>query len=910
MSGATHRSLLSRLLLLFYPSPLRGSDGDQILGWWSERWEERRRRSGAVLGGVLFIGEAFLDVLRTRWHAHIAEPDLWQLHVDSQDSRSRFPGRVTQQLDDLRLTARSLMRAPAFLVVSVLTLATGVAAVTMVFSLLNSVLLKPLPYPDAHRIVQVGYASQDLAEADDLGSLSALDFFDLSDRSTTLDSLAASRGAMFTFTGLGPMSEPEAVFGALVSPEFFPALGVMPRWGRTFSAAEDANRAAVVVLSYELWQRRWQGSLDVLDQTVTIDQEPFTVVGVMPPDFRPPEGIYQEGAELWAPLQRVDPELAANRHDGFLIAIGRMKKDVSLEAARTELALIGDQLSAEYPEVGERWFGASSLHLQTVGDFTRTINILLASVGLLLLIASVNVAGLLLARAVERRREFSVRRALGARRSHIVAQLLNESLVLGSAAGILGAGVAWAGVRAFRSAIPIEVPRIGELVVDQRVLLFAMVVSVAMAVLFGLIPALRVSNGRQARAGSSVAATVGRGVVGSRSDERTRASLVIAETALAVVLVTGAGLLISSYQRLQEVELGFTPDGVEVVALTSDETEPERLREFYRQVLDQVRAAPGVESAGIASITPLSRGRQMQGLSFEEIGAQTLHGENHVYSTHYQVATEGYLQTLGVPLRRGRGFEGRDRNGSARVALVNEKVAGELREAGVEPLGQRFSLGEHGVSDGSFEIVGVVGNIQQAKLTDDAMRRIYLHYDQVPRERMRVFARAASGISALPVLRERIWSVNADLPLVGYELNVLLDRALAAPRFYMQLIGALAAISLALALVGVYSTLSHGVERRRREVGLRMALGATERSVLRLILRRGVLLVGVGSAIGLITSSLVTHLLEAFLFGVTSTDPRTFAAVAALVLGAGVVASFVPARRAMRVTPAQALSED
>ncbi len=883
------RDSLERFLVRLYPNRLKREHGEELRDWLLDHREANGGKRGPRYWSWIVADLARAHVA-TRLGGRRGQASRWP-------RRGRGDGVLIPLLEDLQSALRSLVRSPAFFIVAAVTLALGVGAVTAIYSLVDAVLVSRLPYPEPERLLRVGNISEDPAEADQIYALSALDFFDLQERNRSFDSLAASRGGLFTMLGDG---EPEAVFGAFVSAEFFAALGVQPAWGRAFLPEEDVARAPVVVVSHDLWQRRWQGDSELVGKTVLLDDEPFNVIGVMPRNFEPPEGIYQRGAKLWMPFRHVNAEWQAERSETFLTAVGRLRKGVGQEDARRELRSLGSELSREYPEADTRVFGASSLHLQTVGSFTTTLWILFGSVGLLLLIACVNVANLLLVRAIDRGREMALRRAIGAGRGRIISQLLNESLLLGVTAGLLGAGLAWLGVWAFRTFGPIEIPRMEQVGMGGRVLAFAIAVSVLTSLLFGLLPALRGARGDLVSCLKGSRAVAG----GARRQERLKSALVVAETALAVVLVAGAGLLAHSFLRLQQVELGFKPQDVHVLSLASDEEEDEARIQFFDQALEGISTIPGVDAVGSLSVAPLSGGRQMQGLTF--VGKE---GED-TYSAHYQVVRGEIFEALGIPLSRGRLFSDGDRAGSPLVALVNQTMARDLSVEG-DILGRRFTLGKHGLRQGTFEIVGVVGDIKQQSLAEGDRSQIYFLFDQAPRARMSLFAKARGGGSIQEAMRQQVWAIDPNLPIrASYGLGELARESVARPRFLMNLLGAMALLALALSLVGIYGILSVAVSERIREVGLRMALGATGGSVLRLMLTRGLRLVGLGVLLGTVAALLATRALRSLLFEVAPGDPLTLVTVVVAILAAGLGACYLPARRATRLDPARVLRGD
>ncbi len=797
---------------------------------------------------------------------------------------------------EIRLALRSFAKRPAFFFVTVATLAIGVGSVTTIFSVINGVLLTPLPYPDSSRIVRLGQVSD---TPNRLYAMSYPDFADLQQRNRSFQALAASRGVRLTVLGEG---EPESFIGAMVSPEFFAALGVAPAVGRGFSSEENSRSAPVVVLSHGLWQRRWGGDPDLVGSSISLSGRPFTVVGIMPPGFLPPEAIYQRRAELWMPLAFVNEELKSQRFNGFLQGIGRLRAGVTQQAAQSELEALGAQLKSEFPQQKRNYtFGLAPLLSETVGSIGSTLKPLFGAVGLLLVIACVNVANLLLVRSSEREREMALRMAIGASRRRLVRQLLTESLVLGGLGGAVGVAIAWGGVGAFIALNPGDVPRLKEVGVDLQVLGFALMVSLLSSLAFGLAPALRSS-----RRDLTISLKEGAKSSGaSNRQERLRSGLVVAQTSLALVLVVAAGLLINSFVRLQGVEKGFDPENVYALTVSHRSQDSDRdsgrpgAPGFYSEVMRRIASIPGVVSVGATAILPLSGDYMYQSLAFEG-EVQVPRGER--YSVKYQQVAGDYFQVMGIPLHRGRTFDSGDGPSAPLAAVINQSMSRELFGQ-QSPLGHRFTLGERGLRQGVFEIVGVVGDVRTQELSQSEVPELYFSIGQTPRQSMHIVARTAEADAGiLPAMRRQVWSVRSDLPVLhSVRMRDYVSRSIASPRFYTLVLGGFAAVALALALVGIYSTLAYTVSQRSHEVGVRMALGASAGSVLAMILRRGMILVGSGVVLGVGGALLATRALESLVFGIAPTDPLTMAVGAVTVLAGALLASSIPARRATKL---------
>lgn len=793
---------------------------------------------------------------------------------------------------DGRLALRTFARRPSFFLIAVATISVGVGAVTTIFTVIDGVILTPLPYPAADRIVRVGQVSE---EPGRIYAMSYLDFKDIQAGNSSFEALAAARTTGVTVLGDGP---PENYLGAFVSPEFFAALGIDAAVGRVFDRSEDEAEAAVVVLGHELWQRRWGGDIGLVGRTIDLGGGQFTVVGVMPEGFLPPEAMGQGTAELWIPLTLVDREARESRGDTFLMGIGRLAEGVSPSVASAELDVLGGQLQRAFPaESFDHEFGLAPLHAQTIGSVSGTLGPLFGAVALLLVIACANVANLFLVRASERGREFALRTAMGANRGRLVRQVLTEGLVLSLFGWGVGVAIAWVGVEAFVLTNPGDLPRLSEVAIDRRVVAFALVVSVCASGAFGLLPALR-SARSDLVAGLRAGA---RGVVGARNDERIRAGVVVGEISLALVLVIGAGLLFNSFVRLNRVDLGLDPTNVYSVSVTYPDAEsPEQVTAFFEELLASVSAIPGVSNAGATAILPVSGGYMYQSLAFD--GRPTADDER--YPVKYQEVTPGYFEAMSIPLRAGREFAAGDNSSSELVAIVSETMAREVFGT-TNPVGHTFTLGDNGLRDGTFQIVGVSGDTRLRSVSEGPEAELYLAFAQNPRPRMSVVAKASSSDPAvLTAMRDRVWALRSDIPVRRQVvLSEFFATSISPARFYTLLLSGFAGMALLLALIGIYGTLAYSVAQRAHEVGVRMALGASAIEVHRMVLLRGLSLAALGALVGVGVALPLSGLLESFVFGVAPTDPATIMVAVASVVGTCVVASIVPARRATRLDP-------
>jgi putative ABC transport system permease protein len=802
----------------------------------------------------------------------------------------RRPG-VGTLLQDVRFALRQLRRNPGFAVVAAGTLALGIGANTAIFSVVDAVLLKPLPYPEAEGLVSAGYLLRG-------------EYVVLRDEGTALEELGLHQaGVGFNLAVDG---EPERVPGAFTSPELFRVLGVPPLLGR-LPLAEEANPGAdaVVLLSHSLWRQRFAGDPAVVGTDILVDSEPRTVVGVMPADFAFPDGT----TRLWVPLgvDRGDPVGLWGGGGGQ--AIGRLAPGADAGRAQAELrALAPTMREANTLWVPPPGYGADrevvSLRDQVVGDARALLLVVLGAVGLVLLIACANVANLLLVRSEARRREVAIRAALGAGRGRLVRQFLVESVLLGLVGGALGLLLAHGGVAALLALLPAETPRLAEVAIDGRVLGFALGVSLLCGLGFGLVPAwgaFRRQIEPELRRGGSGGG--GRGSFGGM--------LVAAEVALATVLVIGAGLLVRSFQELLRVDPGFHTE-VESV-LSARVTPPEirygqagAQRVFYAELLEGIEGLPGVAQVALVDRVPLSPWSGGWAIESEE----TPHVPGLAAPVvQRRVVTPDYLGVMGIPLLAGRPLNELDREGAPDVALVNEAMARE-HWPGQDPVGKRFR--PVWWQDRWITVVGVVADVRQHGLGLEAEPEMYRPFRQEPEGEMTVVVRSAAAAGPLvPGLRAAVHAVDPEVPVSDLRtLERVIADSVAEPRLAMLLLGLLGTMALLLGAVGIYGVVSYGAARRTREMGVRIALGARSTDVLRLVLTRGLGLALAGVVAGAVAALGLTRALQGLLFGVRPTDPLTFAAVALLLLGVALLASYLPARRATRVDPMIALRSD
>jgi putative ABC transport system permease protein len=802
-------------------------------------------------------------------------------------------------LQDVRYGARTLRKSPAFTAVAVLALALGVGANTAIFSVVKAVLLSPLPYPESGRLLWLREVNPSNGILDEPAS--APNFNDWRTQARSFEGVAAFTDAAMTLTGEG---EPERVPCVVASANFFSVLGVAPALGRGFLPEEEAEgKNRVVVISDGLWRRRFGASPNALGQTLTLSGNVYTVVGVAPAGFKSPVGG-SKPEEFWAPIAFNFDE--SRRRSDYLDVIARLKPGATVEQARADLDGIASNLARAYPGTNAGWgVAVKTLHEQVVGDVRASLLVLTGVVGFLLLISCANVANLLLARSSARRQEVAVRSALGARRGRLVRQFLTESVLLALAGGGLGLLLAAWGVELLVGLGPGNIPRLDEVGLDARVLLFTLAVSVATGVVFGLLPALSASKtdlAESLKEGGSRGSTAGRGA------RRLRNSLVVSEIAIAVVMLAGAGLMIRSFQRIQEVDPGFRPARI----LTFDFSLPSakykedaQITAFQEQLTERVASLPGAERAALIDTLPLSGGSGNIA-SFQIEGRPDLPPEQ-VQDAEYRVVSPDYFDVMGVSVVRGQLFTERDRAGGTAVAVVNEAMARRYWP-GEDPIGKRINLGNPDKSPWRA-IVGVVRDIRHDGLDKEPYPQMYSPVAQFPRRGMTLVARAsADPASLVPAVRRELSSLDKDLPLYNVRtMEQVLSDSVSRRRFQMLLIAAFALVGLLLAAVGIYGVISYSVAQRRHEIGVRMALGARAPDILRLVVGQGLALALAGVCVGLAAAFALTRVMASLLYGVSASDPLTFAAVSLALLCVAVAACLVPARRATKVDPMEAL---
>jgi predicted permease len=809
---------------------------------------------------------------------------------------------------DLRYGLRACAAHPGVAAVAVLSVAIGIGASSAIFSVVHALLLRPLPYRDADRQVILWNTSPGLGITEDW--FSTAQYFDIKNGQQSFEDVAIAIGANANLTGDG---EPERVGVIRVSSNLLPMLGARPLVGESFNADDDQpGRTGKALLGFGTWMRRYGGDRSVIGRSITLNGQPYEIAGVLPASFSLPREVMPtlgvvEDAEIVLPLPlAANAATVRNREDYNILAT--LKRGATIAQARAELDELTARLRREHPDFyppnGGLTFRVLPLQEQAVGGVRLALLVLGAAVACVLLIAWANVANLLLSRALARQKEAAVRSALGASRARLVRQLLTESVMLALAGGALGLLLSWLCLHGIRALGAASVPRLGEIAIDTRVLAFTLIVSVLSGLAFGLGPALRLSrldvhgHLKDAVRGSA-GALWGRG-------QRLRRVLVVAELALSVMLLVGAGLLIRSFARLQNVSPGFDPAGVLTLELTltgRKYNDVESVLETYRLLWERLSRLPGVSAAGGVTALPLSRMMAWGPITVE--GRAAPEGEKFINADIRTVGGD-YFRAMGIPLLKGRFFDDRDTRKTTRSVIVDEHMAEQLWP-GQDPLGKRIRTGGFDVTPDTpwMTVVGIVGRVKQDALDADSRIAYYRYQNQVPSRAMNVVVRSSAGASGLAqAVTQQIRELDPDLPI--YKMRTMgrrVDDSLAERRFSMLLLTLFAALALGLAAIGVYGVMAYLVTQGTRELGIRLALGAAPRDLRMWVLRQGVAVGATGMVLGLTGALALTRFMRTLLFGVESTDPGTFAVIGATLAGVALLASYIPARRAARVDP-------
>ena len=794
---------------------------------------------------------------------------------------------------DLRYGARMLLKQPGFTLIAVLTLGIGIGANAAIFSVVNAVLLRPLPFKEPDRLIQI--LETKVPQFPEF-SVSPGNFLGWKEQNTVFERLVAFRGTSFNLVGTG---DPEQLPGLKVTDGFFAMLGAQPQLGRDFLPEEDQpGHDNVVILSQALWQRRFGGEANILNQTLSLNGQSYTVIGVMPATFRMPFS----DAAFWTPMAFTAQQ--AENHGGHsLAAIGQLKSGVTVEQARAEMVKIAGRLAEQYPGANTGW----SVKLMPLLEFTvrslkPALQVLLAAVAFVLLIACVNVANLLLARAVGRQKEIAIRTALGAGRARIMRQLLTESVLLALLGGAVGLLLAKWGMDLLLKLTPQDLPRMSDVALDGRALAFTAAITLLTGLLFGLLPAWQASKPNLNEAMKDA----GRGSTEGGRRQLVRSTLVVLEVSSALLLLVGAGLMINSFWQLLRVDPGFNPDNALTLSVALPRTkypeEPQQVA-FFQQLLEKTGSLPGVQSAGMSNSMPMGNDFV---LAFEIEGQPPL-PPGASQSTNFYSVSADYFKAMGIPLRRGRLFTTGDTKDSAHVTIINETMAQKMFP-NEDPLGKRINFDgrEH---PNWYEIVGIVGDVKQYGLDQVTPMQTYEPHTQQTFSAMTLVVRATGDPTNLTAaIRQTVSQLDKEQPIANIKpLAQFLATSIAQQQFSVLLLGVFAAVALILAAVGIYGVLNYAVTQRTHEIGIRMALGAGQRDVLSLVVGHGLRLTLLGVVAGLVAAFGLTRLMSTLLFGVSATDPLTFSLIALLLIMVALLACWIPARRAAKTDPMIAL---
>jgi putative ABC transport system permease protein len=823
-------------------------------------------------------------------------------------SKPTSGGPVKNTLQDLRYAFRMFANKPSFTFLVIVTLALGIGANTAIFSVVNALLFRNLPYQNPEQLVMLWEANPEIHVAGyEVFPVSVAAFDDWRKQADSFQAVSVLDSARFALTGIG---KPERVAGVTTSASFFELMGVTPILGRTYTEAEDRpGTDRVVVISYALWQGRFGGDKEICGKTMQLDGNSHTILGVMPQGFQFPRAtdlpsFFQlpSETELWTPACLSNAQLA-NRGSHTKAVIARLKPGVPITQAQAQLDVIASQNEQQYPDAKDWQARVLPMKEQLVGKLQVALLLLLCAVGCVLLIACANVANLLLARAATRQKEIAIRMALGASRFRIMQQLLTESVMLALIGGGIGVLFATWGIDLLIALSPANIPRKYEIMIDAETLAFTLVVSLATGILFGLAPLSQVSRFKFNEAMKEG----GRGSVGAGG--RLRKLLVVAEVSLSLVLLISAGLLIRSFAHLVTTDTGFSSQNLAAMTLQISSSRydfnPKQIG-FFKNVLAQMRTIPGAVSVGAVSELPLGGGDEFDVFTVEGQPAPTSPGEESMAG--FRFIDDGYFKTLELPLVAGRDFNEYDTDKSQPVVIISESLA-RLHFNGEDPIGKRVKAGDFGSDAPWATVVGVVKDLKHSGLDVEVFPHLYFPYQQICWGRMVVVVRSTGNIASLfAPMREAVWAVDKDQPITALRtMDEYLGDSIARQRFNAVLLAAFASLALILAAVGIYGVMSYNVTQRRRELGIRMALGARPQDIFRLVIGEGMKLALVGEALGLIVAFAATRVMTGLLFGVSTTDPTTFAILTLLLAGVAFLACYLPARRSTKVDPMVAL---
>jgi putative ABC transport system permease protein len=811
---------------------------------------------------------------------------------------------VETLLADLKFGLRLIVKNPVFSLVVVIALALGIGANTAIFSVLNAVLLKPLPYEDSGHLVMMWQRFTGIGVPKDQNWTSAPELADVHRFQSSFSDIAAMQATSFTIR-VG--ARPERILGQFVSPSFFKLLRVEPFLGRTFLPEEEQQgKETVVVISHGLWQRRFGSDRSLVDRTLNLNARAYQVIGIAPPGFRDP---VQPDAEMWAALS-FTPQQLTQRGSHSLLVLARIKPALTIEQARSDMARVSERIVEGAPEYPYAKFGyrvlINPLLEEHVGDIRPALMLLMGSVGLVLLIACTNVANLLLVRGSAREREIGIRTALGAGRGRLIRQMLTESVLLSLVGAIVGIVLARVGVSLLAAMAAQSFPRLAETRVDLTALLFTMGVALATGVLFGLFPAFQSARGetQEVLKEGSQSSTAGRGRL------RLRRMLVAAEVALSLLLLVGAGLLIKSFMRLQNVDSGFDPRGVLTMRIVVPSTrypQPDQVRAFYREVLRRVSALPGVTKVGANNGVPLSGSG---GSGTTTVDNPAFADDRGMPEADWRIVTPGYFEAIGMTLIRGRAFDERDTESGQPVAIIDETMANTFWP-NEDPIGKRIKRGGRPSTSPWQTIVGVVRHVRYRTLEEPSRVQLYIPHAQLPTNAMSLAIKTGLDPQALSQSVQReVVAIDPEQPVWAIRtMDELMATSVMRRRLIMTLLTLFAGIALLLAAVGIYGVISYWVTQRSHEIGIRVAIGANRLDVLKMVLRQSMSVVLLGVAIGLVAAASLTRLMATLLFDVSPRDVATFGGYSAALILVGLLASYLPARRATRIDPVTMLRQ-
>ena len=879
-------------------TPYRESEIVEELSQHLSDFYEQHVKNGAT------DAEARRAVMQELSESRLLGQELSRLHKPVQQEpvvlgTQRSMNVVGDLWQDLRFGLRMLVKNPGFTIVAVFALALGIGANSAIFSVVNTILFRPLPYKDPDRLVMVWEDRSARGFPRDTPAVA--NYIDWRDQNQVFEGMSAMANQSFNLTGVG---DPERIDGRLVSANLFSILGVEPMLGRAFAPDEDRpGQNSVVILSHSLWQRRFSSDRSIVGKSIVLNGANVQVIGVMPASFQFPT----RDDEIWAPIAFTSQQLV-NRGSHYLEVVARMKPQLSLDQVRAEMSTIAVRMQQQNPNTNNQvGVAIVPLHEQVVGDIKPALMVLLGAVGFVLLIACANVANLLLARAAVRQKEIVIRVALGANRFRLIRQVLTESLLLAAVGGIVGLVLSLVGVNLLKSFIPSNISQAQAISIDGKVLLFTLIVSLLTGLIFGLVPAIQASTINLNETLKEGGRDSGAGARGNR----VLSLLVITEVAVSLILLVGAGLLINSFLRLRNVDPGFRSQNLltmRIVLPAPKYAEQLQRSNFYTELIRRVEALPGVESAAVTNWIPLVRQGDSMGIS---IAGKPDGGPGQRPSAVTRVVSTHYFSTMSIPILQGRQLEEHDRVDTPVVAVISETAARRFWP-NENPIGRRFTPGSPTSTDPNdwITIVGIARDVRQMELAAEPKPQIYLSYAQMEyfAPRHLVVKTKVDPLSLAATVRKTVWEIDKDQPVSNIRtMDEVLSDSVARQRFSMLLLGIFASVALILAAVGIYGVMSYSIAQRTREIGIRMALGAQQIDVLKLAVGQGLKLVLVGLVVGLGVAFALSRVMSSLLFGVSPTDPMTFIVISIVLISVALLASYIPARRATKVDPLAAL---